>query len=68
MKHKFLPKFNDELLNLIPEWEFIQKRGHVSVEWHSYNVLYLVWNDPTLKEMSEEDQNILKWSALLHDM
>jgi len=43
------------LLNLIPEWKFIQGRGHESVEWHTYNVLYLVWNDPTLKEMSEEE-------------
>ena len=48
MKHKFLPIFNEELTTLVPEWKFLQGRPHVSAEWHTYNVLYLIWNDKKL--------------------
>ena len=38
------------------------------MEWHSYQVLYLITEDKNYRKYSVEDQNILKWAALLHDM
>ena len=46
MREVFLPLFNDELTNLIPDWKFMQGRDGNSVEWHTYTVFYLVCKDP----------------------
>ena len=56
------------MTDLIPEWKNIQGRGHNSVEWHSYQVLWLIIKDKKFRKYSAEDQNILKWAALLHDV
>ena len=68
LKNNFKSQFNDELVTLIPEWRIIQERDEGSVEYHSLLVLWLVIEDSRFKAMSEEDQNTLKWAALLHDI
>ena len=40
--------------------------GHVCN--HTLYVLYLVFSKPEIKKLSIEDQNILRWAALMHDM
>ena len=35
---------------------------------HTLNVLYLVFTNTEIKKLSYEDQNLLRWAALLHDM
>ena len=42
----------DELLNLIPEWQRLTEVKGASVALHSLIVLYLVSNDPRMKELS----------------
>ena len=62
------PMIEDELLRLIPEWQRLTEVKGASVALHSLIVLYLVTNDPRMKQLSAEQQNIIKWSALLHDI
>ena len=40
--------------------------GHVCL--HTINVLYCLINDRDYSSMSPEEQNILQWAALLHDI
>jgi hypothetical protein len=38
------------------------------VAMHSLIVTFLIFHDPRLPTLSHEHSNILKWSALLHDI
>ena len=35
---------------------------------HTLLVVWGAMNDPTFKRMSKQDQNIIKWACLLHDI
>lgn len=68
VQKKIFPLVNDEMISKVPQWSklLIINEGHVCT--HSLNVLYLTMNDVEYLKLPENEQNILKWAALLHDI
>ena len=62
------PKVAEEITRFTPEWAKLRAQHHGSVCTHTLNVLYLIFSSPDVLQMSKEDQNILRWAALLHDI
>ena len=63
-----LPYVWDEIVGFSPEWIKLNSMNNGQVCIHTLNVLYLVFTNTEIKTLSFEDQNLLKWAALLHDM
>lgn len=58
-----------EIEKTIPEWKELLKINHKNVCVHTLNVLYLVYNqNEEYKRLGKEDQNIMLWAALIHDI
>ncbi|CDW77546.1 leucine rich repeat family protein [Stylonychia lemnae] len=68
VKTDVLPLVYDEIKNLIPEWIELLTIDDNIVCVHTMNVLYLTINDAYYKSLNKEDQNIMKWAILLHDI
>lgn len=67
--HQFMAMVDTELTMVIGEpWVTLKKQNSGFVAIHSLIVLCLLVKDPLFTELNEEDQNVLKWAALLHDI
>ena len=66
-----MPKINQEMAEKIPGdwWEVLFKQSGGSVALHTVNVCYRTYTNPLFtSECNEFEQNVLMWSALLHDI
>ena len=52
----------------MPEWAELRSIDQELVCVHTLGVVYCVMQDPELKKLSDWEQNIVKWAALLHDI
>ena len=68
MKEKFMPLVVEEITKLLPEWEELTNQSNGWVACHSIIVVWLSINDPLFTTLTPRDQNILKWSTLIHDI
>ncbi|TNV77786.1 hypothetical protein FGO68_gene5504 [Halteria grandinella] len=68
VKQNLLPRINDEIEALLPEWKSLRKIDEEHVCVHTLGVVYCVMQDPEFRKLNRREQNILKWSALLHDI
>ena len=64
-----LPLVNEEIQFFAHDWGTLLTIDDKSVCVHTLNVLYiLITKDEEYKRLGRREQNILKWTALLHDM
>ena len=66
-----LPKIKKELEIGLPGgwWHTLCQQSHCNVALHTINVLYRSTRDPIyINQFTKYEQNIIKWSALLHDI
>ena len=64
-----LEQVDEEVTRVIGEaWTELKKQNETFVAHHTLLVLAMCVNDPMFKELSAEEQNILKWASLLHDI
>ena len=57
-----------EIVASVPEWLDLKKINGSFVAVHSLLVTWRIVQDPLYKKYSKQDQNILKWAGLLHDI
>ena len=66
-----MPEFEDELNDVLPNdcWNNLCSYNNKFIGVHTINVLYQTVRDPIyLNEFNDYEKNIMKWSALLHDI
>ena len=59
---------DSNILRAIPEWNNLMRHGDGKVASHIMLVIYCILNNSSYKELTKREQNILLWSALLHDI
>jgi hypothetical protein len=57
-----------EIVSKAKEWATLKTINEGFVCVHSLNVLYLVMHDRLYLQMNANEQNILQWAALFHDI
>eukprot|EP00347_Sterkiella_histriomuscorum_P015794 403355658 len=68
VQENVLTQIYEEICLVIPEWKDLTEIDNNIVCVHTMNVLYLTVNDDRFKNLSSQEQNIMKWAVLLHDV
>jgi len=66
---KMLNRVDEEVTQVLSQpWIDLKKQNDTFVARHTLLVLAMVVQDPLYQEISAEEQNIIKWACLLHDI
>ena len=67
--YKMMDRLDEEIIAGIGQhWLTLKAQDETWVARHTLIVMALVVTDPIFPELTAEEQNILKWAALLHDL
>ena len=68
VKEKILPTLNDEIQGVVSEWVELREISESHVCIHTLGVVYCITIIPEYQKCNKNEQNLLKWSGLLHDI
>ena len=67
-REEIMPIFDSELTYVVPEWKELKESQEGFINVHTLGVLYCAINDPEFAKLSPSEQNVIRWSCLLHDI